>query len=720
MNAKTKILFLILIFFIKFPVLLFSQNYINNGGKGKSIAFEESLTIKNGRQTQNSYYSTVLKTNLTQVFVVYSAITVVASDNEREIIDIQRKSQDSRHSDSSAIEAGNLIAQMYTAQSTIEFSANTNFRVSINIRNNKTGGIEASAKVGPYSNEEEFHNYAANDIGLRILPQLGVELSSLAKSNLSYRKNNNSESLVDARKHYSNIVASIENIDKELSVLTKTQMDKNTAIAQKASLEAAKKQLEIQQREANERIKRLEDDERRREEDKKNSLLRTTQLNKKIENNGIKFDKLANQKRTELAKNMNVDSKLRIIEKKKQTLLDLRNETAEKIKIYNEQENKDASEKVKLIENQEYSSIEKDANGKITKEAKNERKQKINQIRLEAEQRKKEYQEKQIASKQDADDAIRTEIISDIEELSKEQKENSLINSNLLRFGNYDGSKKGWVAYLNLIVAGKEISTEQILIPYNKITNLNPNYKTQEEKIAYNSVVEEYNSYFACNIPIIYTEINYKIKPHPNGYPSQYQIDISSYTFKNLESDEIVYETSAKVKNKTLSLTPSVDVKLNSGLSQYEFDNFVNDKKNQFVNFMNDSADFLSQGYIILSADIYFSKKMFFGLNADYLFPLKYFDIGPSLDFLISEEQIDFIISTRLSKNFSLFEKDFYGATNLGIDLFTVEPNVSFYLGFELGYYFSLISENDFAIHTKLDFSSQYVKFDLGGNFIFK
>lgn len=707
MNFKIKIISFIFIFSVLCG-FSFAQNYINDGGRGKSIAFEQSTIIENGKKIQNTslIYSTILKENLEQVFVTNSAITVLAVDQIDKILDIQRKSQDSRHSDSSVIQAGNLISQMYTAQSTIEFSSDKsakNFYVSINIRNNENSKIEASTKVGPYVNQEDFYNYAANDIALIILPKLGVELSSLAKTNLSYRKNKVDESLVDAKNHYSAITASIENINKELSELTKSRMDQSTAVAQKTKLEAAKKQLEIQQKEANARVKRLEEDEKRREQDKKNSISRTAELNKKIEVNGIKFDKLANQKREELSQLISVNSKIEIIEKKKQTLLDLRNETAELINRFNEKEDLDCQEQINLIDAEEYSSIEKDAKGNPTKAAKNQRKQRKNEILEKSKQRKENYKTEQIASKQDADDAIRLEILSDIEELSKGQKENSLTNSNLLRFGNYDGGKKAWIANLNLIVLGKEISSEQILIPYNKITGFEPNDKTSEEKQKYALTVDEYNSYFAYNIPIVYAEINYTIQPHPNGYPSQYQIKINSYTFKDLETDKIIYEKSAKAKKQKLILTLTIDVKLNSGLSQYEFDNF-----------MSDTANFLSNGYINFGADFYISDLSAFALTLDYMFDLKYLELGPTVDFLLGAEQLDLRFGIRASRDFSIFDNKFYGAANLGIDLFTVNPKVSVYGGAELGYYLDFINLNNTTIHTRLDFSSQTTRFGLG------
>lgn len=214
-----------------------SYNYTNDGGKGKSIAFKEPVVEKDGKTIKHSF-SGILRNNLESVWITNSAIEVAASDKIEEMIKIQKKSQDSRHSDKTVIEAGNFIAELLTAETKIIISPSENFTATIRIRDNKTKKIIVNWTTPVYTNEEEFTSYAANDIALYALPLLGVNLSSLAKTNLSYRKNRINESLFDAKSHLDNLTASITEIDKQLSQITKNKMEDSNAVAEKARLTA--------------------------------------------------------------------------------------------------------------------------------------------------------------------------------------------------------------------------------------------------------------------------------------------------------------------------------------------------------------------------------------------------------------------------------------------------------------------------------------------------
>ena len=245
--------FILLLFVFLLSANGYSYNYTNDGGKGKSISFTEPVVEKNGKIIKSSF-SGIFRNNLEGVWIANSAIEVVASDKVNEIIEIQKKSQDSRHSDKTVIEAGSLIAELFSADTKIIISASESFTATIRIRDNKTKKIIVNWTTPVYINEEEFTSYAANDIALYALPLLGVNLSSLAKTNLSYRKNRPNESLFDAQSHFNNLTASIAEIDKQLSQIEKNKMEDNNAVAEKARLTAELEQLRIQQKEADVRV----------------------------------------------------------------------------------------------------------------------------------------------------------------------------------------------------------------------------------------------------------------------------------------------------------------------------------------------------------------------------------------------------------------------------------------------------------------------------------
>lgn len=709
-----------------------SYNYTNDGGKGKSISFTEPVVEKDGKIIKHSF-SGIFRNNLESVWIANSAIEVVASDKLDEMIKIQKKSQDSRHSDKTAIEAGNFIAELFSADTTIIISSSGSFTATIRIRDNKTKKIVVNWTTPVYTNEEEFTSYAANDIALYSLPLLDVNLSSLAKTTLSYRKNRVNESLFDAKSHLDNLTTSITEIDKQLSKITKSKMEDSNAIAEKARLAAELEQLKIQQKEAEARVKRLQDDEKRIAADKQQAKNRSEELNKKIAVNGVKYDKLASEKRKRISSQLTADARIRILEKKKQGLWTLKEGMVSKTKDYYIQENDDCEKKISQIENAPYSPVEKDQNGKVTKIAKKERQEKIKIVKAESQERKQKYLETQYDSIAPSYKIIQQEVNKDILNL-KEQKEYSLLNSNLLRFGNYDGAKECWVAYVGLILVGEEVSSEKILIPYRNITGLSGGYRTESEKKDYNATVEEYNSYFANNIPIIYVEINYDITPFSAKNPSQYKIKINSYIFKKIENDEVIYTVKAKSNTKTLSITPAVHIDYESELTQQTISNEVNTyikqmkkearkREKQRQKLSNNTKtynniDFLGKGYVPVGLElgIHKSKDIIidFGINSAYLFYQQYFDVGPELKLSFSSEQFDFKLGAKIQKN---LDYNLYIAGDAGLDLFNIQPSIGAFFGAEVGYQFF----EDWSVSLKVDLNTQpKFLFWLGVNYYFR
>lgn len=746
-----------------------NYNYINDGGKGKSIAFEDPIIEENGKIVKKDSLLQIFRNALQSRWLDNSAIKVVALEELERIIKVQKRSQDSKHSDKTVIEAGNFIAELFSAKSTVYISSLGRYTVLVKITDNEKGIVVVNWTSAEYENEKDFLDYAANDVALNVLPMLGVELSSLAKQRLSYRKNTDSNSLSEARKYLDNLTSSISDLDKQLSEVVKTKMQEVGSVAERERIKAQLEQLKIQEKEATARVKRLEEDEKRREQDRQRAKNRSEELNKKISENGAKYDALANEKRKEYASKLTFNARISILERKKSSLLALKTGLIEKIGMYYLQEDEDCKNKIIKIEDTPYTSVEINAKGKVTAEAKKERKEKIKAEQEMSKMRKEQYFKEQFSHLEPSFEVIRQEILSDIPEL-KGQKESSLLNPNLLRFGNYDGSKNTWIASISLILAGNVISEEQILIPYKNITSLQPGYKTEVEKEAYNTSVEEYNSYFASNIPVIYVEINYDISPIIKK-PSQYHVKINSYVFKKIEGDEVIFTQKASSSVKTLSIMPAIlvdysvpllesrirkeidaymkhrekeakkreiekknlekGIEVAKGLQEKEAEEKPLDKENKIEATDTEKeettlhSDFLaslfSYGYISLGMDSSLSYVSYpavnLGVNVSYLFYTKYFDVGPELKIFISPftpYQFDFAIVAKLMKE---LYSSFYLAGVVGLDFFSLTPYAGAIFGVEAGYIFL----KNWSVSLRLNISTQpQYLFQIGVNYYFR
>ena len=221
-----------------------AKNFTNDGGEGKAIDFRQPTVITSGKNYAS--IAGILKNNLEEVWLNYSNMQIVASDHEKRSTDIQKKSESALYSEKTAIESGNFVIQNFTADTKIFISEKGTFRATIRIVDNEKNSVVANYETEDFENEDSFCTYAANDIAINVMPKLGIELTTNAKSILSYRKNNPNETVQEAELYYSNLSVSIDEIDEKISAIEKTKMDAQTAIAEKSRLEAEKKQRLMQ------------------------------------------------------------------------------------------------------------------------------------------------------------------------------------------------------------------------------------------------------------------------------------------------------------------------------------------------------------------------------------------------------------------------------------------------------------------------------------------
>jgi len=128
---------LIFIFFLcsLAPIFSESYNYTNDGAKGASIAFEMPKIVGGS----SSSLAQIIKNKLESLWNNYSRIQVIAQDKMKAIIANQKKSQDALHSDASVIEGGNILAEQFSAYVTIYIRENKDFKLTIEIVDNKNG-----------------------------------------------------------------------------------------------------------------------------------------------------------------------------------------------------------------------------------------------------------------------------------------------------------------------------------------------------------------------------------------------------------------------------------------------------------------------------------------------------------------------------------------------------------------------------------------------------
>src|SRR5574344_2452250 len=385
-----------IIFFVYITIISISLtaettvNYLNDGGKGNSIAFDDP-TITNTTSIDSSGLAGSIKNKLEYNWRNYSAITVVAADKYKDIIKTQKNSTKAAYDETKSIEAGKLIAEQSVMSTDIIIREGPYFEINCRLVDIRTAKVAASFSFKNYQSIDDVFQYAANDIACKVLPYMNVELSSFSKSNLAYRASKPNTTLADAQRDYDSITKSIADIENELSSLEKSGMEAQSAAARKVELEARQKTLQQEQAAAKARLEQRKKDAEQRELEIEQEKSRNESLNNKIRANSISYDKAAQNIKKSYSGKISVNTKLSLIEQKKNMLVSLRKNTYEKISVYDDQIDKDCQEKIDQVEARKYKTTELDSKNKPTSLAKKSREAEKKVISENAETTKTNY-----------------------------------------------------------------------------------------------------------------------------------------------------------------------------------------------------------------------------------------------------------------------------------------------------------------------------------------
>ena len=168
----------------------------------------------------------------------------------------------------------------------------------------------------------------------------------------------------------------------------------------------------------------------------------------------------------------------------------------------------------------------------------------------------------------DIDKSLLTEIKSDSKNLSIPRTVNSLGDELSVSFGNYDGEKSSWNAYLSLYSDGVAIFNDQFLVEYKAVAG-----KTAPDIItASSSAMEEYiantdmyNSLLNRGDPILYFELDYRVMAKEDTYPSEYVFIFDTlHVFNTISGWEV---QTVKI-NKSINKTMIPEQNLRSGINE--------------------------------------------------------------------------------------------------------------------------------------------------------
>jgi len=503
-------------------ILVFSFKEINSQ-EISSIGFENPI-CEGFDYSDLNVFSVRIK--FEQIFQEYApTITVYDLENENKIIELQAKN--------------NSLGEMETAKAIASiFLINIGQYVTMQL---KVVDVNANVILSsvdytiPLSDIKDYRKLeiAIGNICVRVFEKLGISLSSTQVAVLKGEKNSSELSSLEMNEQVKNIDNQINILQEEMEKLKKKGFTSDYLQINK--LQIAQDKLKIKREIENKRLQRRKDDEKRLQEEKDSIAKRSQEANERIKEQTKKYEQYATKVRKEQMRAIPSYQQIQEVEKIKQELLSMRIRKGEQIEKSKEKELAYAEQECQKIDAEPFTLIDKDANGNPLPERiseRNEKKKKIREdanVKIEAivlqEEKRQEIYEKKVLANINQNYTI----------MKKTKTVNSINDADVLhlRVGNYDGGKYGWIANVAFDLGFKNVVEYQILIPYKALFDEKPDSLSTK----YKDNVEDYDSFFRNNIPVVYVSVDYSILPLEKDKPSQYLVKISETSIYKIDTD---------------------------------------------------------------------------------------------------------------------------------------------------------------------------------------
>ena len=424
--------------------------------------------------------------------------TVVDSKSESALKQLQRESENSGRDENTAIELGKISTAQFVVMTKIR-KTGKGYTISVDYTDMTTGEQKATATSKEYKSIDELYESAGaiDKITLALAEKLNIAITPIQKQALMYGTSDFSidDQMKLAKQNeerYKNLMSQFDEQLRQLS--TSSSLD---AVENIKKIEAEKALLAERQQSEKKRLRDLEEQKKQAEADAKLEAQRSDAQKKARDELSARAEKKAAEVRKQKVERQGVLAQINVIESKKKALVEIRESIdgrIDELKVQMENDKKIESDKIR---NEKWSNIETDGNGEPTKDAKQRRESKINEVakKIEAQFNKDVEVVKNVASKQEND--LLAEIRSDQNEIKKMRTVSSMGEELKASFGSYSGTNKGWDVYLSLYSDGALLHNETFIISYEAVTDKKPadlNTANDSAVADYESTVDMYNS----------------------------------------------------------------------------------------------------------------------------------------------------------------------------------------------------------------------------------
>ena len=505
--------------------------------------------------------------------------TVVDSKSESTLKKLQAASESAARDENTAIEVGKITTAKFALFTKVR-KIGANYVVAVDFTDLTTGEQLASCLSKEYSKPEYLYGStgAVDEVTVALAEKLQIQINDLNKNLLT---NGTADFSVDqqlalAKQNEEQFQKMMADYDAQLAKLM-TSNDIH-AIQNKKRIEAEKALLKEKQSAERKRQEELNAQKQRQAADAKLEAERSIALKTQRDKMAQEAAAKAAQVRKLKMEKQGVLGQINILESKKKALVEIRQGVEDRSLELYEQLEKDREDEENRIRNKTYSTVEQDSNGNPTEAAKKRRE---NQITASYKSLTEKFfadcaNVKNATSTQDA--SLLAEIRADQKSLTVTRTVSSMGDELKVSFGNYEGSRNGWNAYLSLYSDGILLYTDSFIVNYEALSGKKaPNMETELNDSVieeYTNNVDMYSSLLTRGDPIVYFEIDYNVVAESDDEPSMYNFNFTTVRVINTVSEKTV-QTSGLNKIQPRTMTPSQDLREIVGIAAKEKDDFI-------------------------------------------------------------------------------------------------------------------------------------------------
>lgn len=571
--------FTLFIMFVPFLIAAQSAYFAGNGGKGKIVLIEEPTMVNGLKNGSDKWLSQSVKTDVLSDLSQYSAIKILESEQQKNVLKLQKESESIIYDESDTLELGRMLKAREYVKITItriDKQGESLYGLQATIVNIESGSAEGSYNPKTYYSQTDFLTKAHGELSSGILEELGVELTETGKRLISkasemkatggttVRTQNiavvSAKELKDAQDNLNAIDIELARMQEKLAQIEDSSAFDLEKEAEKLRLENQQATLLQQQKAESEHIARMKADAEKRAIEAEESKKRSAEQQQKIDEIASEIEAKSAEILAKAERN-GVEELVVTLEKQKSVYAQNQRRINDSIAAANA--GIEAEKRVAIREKKAEPPRKADLNsdGSLSENGKKALDAAITAIEKKYSNMKDESAAEITKSFSDMQTPLWDSILNDKESIEKGSYIASTLDKKLiLSVKDYDGTAQGWYYDLAMTFNSSTIYTESGILSYKDITGKDaPKFPDSEDKKfdekvkIYNEFqddVELFDSFFRTGVPFITANISYKIKAAPYNRPSEYDITLEKLSFTNLQQNK---ETSSrKIKENTV------------------------------------------------------------------------------------------------------------------------------------------------------------------------